>query len=90
MLYNNLAINGAGHLVFAGYDTVELAQTYGTALMVMCATVPRCQGKGYGSSCIRALVNRICKTTSVYVMCLPGMCEYYEKMGFKIVSGFVY
>ena len=35
MLYNNLAINGAGHLVFAGYDTVELAQTYGTALMVM-------------------------------------------------------
>ena len=35
MLYNNLAINGAGHLVFAGYDTVELAQTYGTPLMVM-------------------------------------------------------
>lgn len=35
MLYNNLAINEAGHLVFAGYDTTDLAQQYGTALLVM-------------------------------------------------------
>ena len=35
MLYNNLAINEAGHLVFAGYDTTDLAQQYGTALMVV-------------------------------------------------------
>ena len=35
MLYENLSVNAAGHLCFAGYDTVELAETYGTALMVM-------------------------------------------------------
>ncbi len=35
MLYDNLNINEAGHLTFAGYDTVELAQQYGTALLVM-------------------------------------------------------
>ncbi len=35
MLYENLAVNAAGHLTFSGYDTVELAQQYGTPVMVM-------------------------------------------------------
>ena len=35
MLYDHLGINDARHLTFAGYDTVALAQQYGTALMVM-------------------------------------------------------
>ena len=35
MLYENLSISPEGHLVFAGYDTLELAQQYGTALFVM-------------------------------------------------------
>lgn len=35
MLYNNLGINEAGHLTFAGHDTAQLAETYGTPLMVM-------------------------------------------------------
>ena len=35
MLYDNLSINSAGHLTFAGLDTVELAAQHGTALMVM-------------------------------------------------------
>ena len=35
MLYENLQINDAGHLTFAGYDTVELAKTYGTPALVM-------------------------------------------------------
>ena len=35
MLYDNLSINSAGHLTFAGLDTVELTARYGTALMVM-------------------------------------------------------
>ena len=28
MLYDNLSVNEAGHLVFAGYDTAELAKEY--------------------------------------------------------------
>ena len=35
MLYSNLGINEAGHLTFAGYDTVVLADQYGTALLLM-------------------------------------------------------
>ena len=30
MICNNLDVNAAGHLTFAGRDTVELAKTYGT------------------------------------------------------------
>lgn len=35
MIYNNLSVNAEGHLTFAGYDTVVLAKTYGTALQVL-------------------------------------------------------
>ncbi len=35
MLYDNLSVSDHGHLLFAGQDTVELAKTYGTALLVM-------------------------------------------------------
>lgn len=35
MLYENLAINEAGHLTFAGCDTTELAGQYGTPVMLM-------------------------------------------------------
>ena len=32
MICNNLSVNGAGHLTFAGIDTVDLAKKYGTPL----------------------------------------------------------
>ena len=35
MLYDNLSVNAAGHLVFAGYDTAELAREFGTSLMLL-------------------------------------------------------
>lgn len=35
MLHSNLSINAKGHLTFAGKDTVEMAQRFGTPLMVM-------------------------------------------------------
>ena len=35
MIYENLSVNSDGHLVFAGYDTLELAKEFGTALYVM-------------------------------------------------------
>ena len=47
MLYHNLSINGAGHLTFAGYDTVELAAQFGTALMVMDESVIRGRCRTY-------------------------------------------
>ena len=35
MIYENLSVNADGHLLFAGYDTLELAKEFGTALYVM-------------------------------------------------------
>ncbi len=35
MICDNILINEKGHLTFAGYDTVELAQKYGTPLYLM-------------------------------------------------------
>ena len=35
MICDNLSINLDGHLCFASYDTVELAQKYGTPLYLM-------------------------------------------------------
>lgn len=35
LLYSNVTVNSAGHLCFAGIDTVELAKQYGTPLYVM-------------------------------------------------------
>ena len=35
MLHDNLSVNEKGHLAFCGKDTVELAQKYGTPLMVL-------------------------------------------------------
>ena len=35
MICDNLSINAKGHLTFAGYDTVELAEKYGTPLYLM-------------------------------------------------------
>ena len=35
MICNNLSVNHLGHLTFAGYDTVDLAEKYGTPLYLM-------------------------------------------------------
>ena len=35
MICDNLSINEKGHLVFAGRDTVELAEKYGTPAYIM-------------------------------------------------------
>ena len=35
MLHTNIAINEKGHLTFAGYDTVDLAEEYGTPLYLL-------------------------------------------------------
>ena len=47
MLYKNLDINEAGHLTFAGFDTMELAKQYGTALMLLDEAVIRSRCREY-------------------------------------------
>ena len=46
MLYNNLAVK-EGRLTFSGYDTVALAEQFGTPLMVMDESVIRSRCRVY-------------------------------------------
>ncbi len=58
MICENLTVNEAGHLCFAGQDTVELAKTYGTPLYLMdadrirnnCRTYMSAMRKAYGEN----------------------------------------
>ena len=47
MIYQNLGVNEAGHLTFAGLDTTQLAEEYGTALMLMDESVIRNRCRTY-------------------------------------------
>ena len=47
MLYPNLGVNELGHLTVSGYDTVALAQEYGTVLMVMDEEMLRARCRTY-------------------------------------------
>ena len=47
MIYQNLGVNQAGHLTFAGLDTTRLAEEYGTALMLMDESVIRGRCRTY-------------------------------------------
>lgn len=47
MICDNISVNGRGHLTFAGYDTVELAEKYGTPLCLMDENKIRDHVRGY-------------------------------------------
>ena len=55
MLYKNLDVNEAGHLMFAGFDTTVLAERYGTPLMLMDEAVIRARCREYKTAMARNL-----------------------------------
>ncbi len=57
-------------------------------LLNTCATIPASRGNGAASSCIRAIISRQPADMDIYVMCLPNLCGFYERIGFRIVGGF--
>lgn len=62
----------------------------GVAVLNTCATVPAYRGQGCGAACTRALMAHIDPQIDAYVFCLPGLCDYYQKMGFRVAGGFIY
>ena len=61
----------------------------GTALLTICACVPEYRGKGYASKVVNALLDR-CADRDIYLMCMPAMHDFYARLGFLTVGGFVY
>ena len=47
MLYDHLAVDPRGHLLFSEYDTVQLAEKYGTPLMLLDEERIRCRCREY-------------------------------------------
>lgn len=86
---NSLNINVMGHLTIGGMDTVELAQQWGTPLMVMdeeeirraCRMYRAAMGKAYGG------YGRVLYASKAF--CCKAMCRIAaeEGMGLDVVSG---
>ena len=88
MLYQNLGINKAGHLTFAGYDTVELAAQYGTALLLMDEMMVRNRCRTYKKAMEEALP---AGSHPLYASKALSMKHIYEimreeNMGIDVVS----
>lgn len=61
----------------------------GCGVVTMCATLPEHRGKGHAADVVRALIER-CRDSDIYVMCIPALVDFYGRMGFGPVGGFVY
>ena len=88
MLYSNLTVNAQGHLAIAGYDTVELAKKYGTALFVLdedklrenCAVYVNSMKKYFGEDALPLFASK--------ALCFTGLYRLVDEcgMGTDIVS----
>ena len=88
MLYKNLSVNGAGHLIFGGYDTTDLAAQFGTPLMVMDEAVIRNRCREY----IKAMADYLpAGSRPLYASKALSLKRIYEimkeeQMGVDVVS----
>ena len=88
MIYKNLAINDAAHLTFAGYDTTELAETYGTPLLVMDENLVRSRCREYISAMVSYLPAGSHPLYASKALSMKRMYEIMreEGMGVDVVS----
>ncbi len=83
MICDNLSINEQGHLCFAGHDTVELANQYGTPLYLMdadrirynCRTYLQAMQEAYGDNFEVIYAGKAASFKQMYrIMKEEGMC----------------
>ena len=88
MLYDNLAINENGHLTFAGRDTVELADKYGTPLFVMDEERIRDKCRLYKNTLRENLGDAALPLFAGKALCFKGLYGIMneEGMGIDVVS----
>ena len=89
MLYPNLSVNAAGHLLFAGYDTVELAARYGTPLLLMDASLIRSRCRAYKTAMAEVFPAGSGPAYASKAFCCKRIYEIMreEDMGVDVVSG---
>ncbi len=78
MIYQNLAVNQAGHLTVSGFDTTALAEQFGTPLMLMDETVIRNRCREY----IKAMADYLpAGSRPLYASKALSLKRIYEIMG---------
>lgn len=89
MLYPNLSVNEHGHLVFAGQDICDLAQQYGTDLMLVDEDLIRERCREYIQAMDDFLPAGSHPLYARKVLCFKGIYEIMkeEGMGIDVVSG---
>lgn len=88
MLYENLSVNQAGHLCFAGFDTTQLAQQFGTALMLMDEQAIRSRCRTYLTAMAEALPAGSKPLYASKALSFKGIYQIMkeEGMGIDVVS----
>lgn len=59
-----------------------------SALLTICACAPEYRGKGFASYAIKSILSKL-GDRKVYTLCFMGLEEFYQKLGFEPVGGFV-
>ena len=85
---SNVTVNEKGHLVFAGYDTTDLAKEYGTPLYIMdeerirerCRIYKKAMTEHFGTESMPLYASKALSVKRIYEI----MSE--EEMGVDIVS----
>lgn len=58
------------------------------ALLTICGAAPQYRGKGFASYAISSILKHL-GDRQVYAMCFLGLEEFYERLGFVPVGGFI-
>ena len=88
MICDNISVNEAGHLTFAGYDTAALAGKYGTPLYVMDENKIREKCRIYRNAMIQAFSAESMPLYAGKALCIRRIYEIVQEegMGADVVS----
>ncbi len=91
MLYRTKSGSVISAIVRDGEDAVACVAAHlsaDSALLTICACAPEHRGKGYASYAIKSILSKL-GNRKVYTLCFMGLEEFYGKLGFETVGGFV-
>ena len=88
MIYDNLKVNEKGHLVFSGFDTVELAEKYGTPAYIMDEQIIRSRCRIYKKAMSEYFGGSSMPLFASKALCFKGIYRIMaeEGMGIDVVS----
>ena len=84
MLHTNLEVNAAGHLTFAGADTVALAEKYGTPLMLLDETRVRARVREYVDTMRECFGEKAVPLYAGKALCVGGLYRMIMEEGMAV------